>query len=100
MAFGDAGAVTLWLALDTYTDRYDWSGEDSSVFETRERQDQARLRLGGALELVIDRDWNAWGSLEGILAGPESDRRIYGDILGLGVEDTELYFRLGVTYKF
>lgn len=61
------------------------------------RQSHARLRLGGALELVIDRHWNVWGLLEGIIAGPSRD--LYGDILGAG-EDTELYLRLGFTHKF
>ncbi len=61
------------------------------------RQNHARLRLGGALELVIDRHWNVWGLLEGIIAGPSRD--LYGDIFGAG-EDTELYLRLGFTHKF
>lgn len=62
------------------------------------RQDTARFRLGGALDLVLDRNWNIFAILEGILAGDK--RRILGDLFGFGNTDTQLYFRLGFTYKF
>jgi hypothetical protein len=62
------------------------------------RQDIARFRFGGALDLVLDRNWNLWALLEGIIAGEK--RRILGDLFGFGNEDTQLYFRLGFTYKF
>ena len=61
------------------------------------RQNLARLRLGGALELALGPTGNIWAVLEGILAGESRD--LYGDVLGLG-GDTELYFRLGYTHKF
>lgn len=100
--FSDHGAFTTWLGLDLHTDRYDWTGSDSDVLSARgaagERQDLARLRLGGALEVVLDRHWNVWGVLEGILAGPSRD--VLGDTFGFGADDTNLYFRLGATYKF
>ena len=45
--------------------------------------------------------------LEGIIVdaqdlGDDDDtaRRLYSDIFGLGVDDTEFYFRLGFSYKF
>ncbi len=62
------------------------------------RQDLGRLRLGGSLDLVLGRNWNLWALLEGILAGEK--RRILGDLFGFGNLDTQLYFRLGLTYKF
>ena len=157
--FAEAGAFTLWLGFDTYSDQYDWWGENSDCLirsdavsapasgfsggtpearqasaedivanemvlpltdesdgcdpETRVvpeagmeedtgalrdgRQSQARVRLGGSLELVLSRSANIWAILEGVLAGESRD--LYGDILGLG-GDTELYFRLGYTHKF
>ncbi len=115
--FSDRGAFTLWLALDMYTDRYDFGGKtdaggtcnasgtggpssDCIASVKGDRQNQARLRLGGALELVIDRYWNAFGQLEGIILGPSTPRRLFSDIFGFGIEDTELYFRLGITHKF
>lgn len=123
--FANRGAFTLYLGLDLTTDRYDWAEEESdclvvprgdnidmgasacSFLEPGDidpddggRQTMMRLRLGGTLELVINNHWNAWGGLEGILVGPERGRRILGDIYGFGNADTELYMRLGMTYKF
>lgn len=80
---------------DDISPESDPSFEDGALRDGR--QNTARLRLGGALTLVINRNWNVWGLLEGILAGPPRD--LYGDILGAG-EDTELYLRLGLTHKF
>jgi hypothetical protein len=62
------------------------------------RQDVARLRLGGALDLVLSRHWNIWALLEGVLAGDK--RRVLGDVFGLNGTDTQLYFQLGLSYKF
>ncbi len=114
--FSEAGAFTLWLALDAYSDRWDWCEEDSGRFPAPagtagctdtppggldySRQNQARLRLGGSLEIVLGRRWNVWGLLEGIIVGPADGRRLYGDIFGFGPDDTKLYMRAGVTYKF
>jgi len=100
--FSSAGAFSLWLAVDMYTDRWDWEGGDSdALFDgAGERQSQTRLRLGGSLEVVLTRSWNAWATFEGIIVGPTATRRILGDVLNTGAEDTELYGRIGVTYKF
>lgn len=117
--FGDRGAFSLWLGFDSYTDRWDYDSADVNGNENFDeligpgsdgeisRQGQGRIRLGGAIELVIDRRWNAWGMLEGIIVdaqdlGDDDDtaRRLYSDIFGLGVDDTEFYFRLGFSYKF
>ncbi len=62
------------------------------------RQDLARVRLGGALDLVLSRHWNVWALMEGVLAGDK--RRMLGDLFDLGNEDTQLYFQLGLSYKF
>lgn len=105
--FSEHGAFTLWLGFDFHTDRYDWDGADSDVLacdpgctagQEFERQDTVRMRLGGSLELVLNREWNIWGQLEGILAG--NSRRVLGDVQGINDEDTEFYFRIGGTYKF
>ena len=114
--FSEAGAFTVWLALDAFSDRWDWCEEDSDRFPAPggaagctdtpasgldySRQNQARLRLGGSLEIVLSRRWNVWGLLEGVIAGPEDGRRLYGDIFGFGTDDTKLYMRAGVSYKF
>ncbi len=107
--FSEHGAFSLWLGFDFHTDRYDWSGanSDNLVCEPPngmgctgtefERQDTVRVRLGGSLELVLNREWNLWGQLEGILAG--NSRRVLGDFI-INDEDPEFYFRLGGTYKF
>jgi hypothetical protein len=41
-----------------------------------------------------------WATFEGIIVGPTETRRIFGDVLNTGAEDTELYGRIGMTYKF
>ncbi|MEM9192918.1 MAG: PEGA domain-containing protein [Myxococcota bacterium] len=112
--FSNKGAFTLWMGLDIHSDGYDWSGVDSDILvvsdfpeatepaaqvaEVRDgRQGSARFRLGGSLELVLGRHWNAWVLLEGVI-GPSRD--ILGNLWGFGPEDTELYVRLGLTHKF
>jgi hypothetical protein len=117
--FGTGASVTLWTALDFYTDQYGFRERDSDVAlpimtgdDLPGRNSAVRLRIGGALEFVLGRNWNAWGSIDGILAdgnGTEANpsgigrrglgRRMYGDWLFFGT-DPELYLRLGVTYKF
>lgn len=107
--FSEEGAFTLWIAEDFSTDRYDWAEDDAKTLVVSDvsgagtggrdgRQNLARVRFGGALELVINRHWNAWGVLEGILLG--KGRAIYGDAFRLGLGDSELYYRAGLTYKF
>jgi hypothetical protein len=102
--FSNAGAFTLWLGLDMYTDRWDWTAEDSDVLfhlsGEDDRQNQTRIRLGGALEVVLSPSWNVWGIFEGVILGPSESRRILGDVFGFGGVDTELYGRAGVTYRF
>lgn len=109
--------VTLWLGLDLSTDQYAGHARNSSAFADygpsadpicREgaggtlncsRQDMARLRLGGAVEFNIDRNWGVFGIFEGVLAQSSDHRRLYSDIIGQ-VPDIRIYPRLGVTYKF
>lgn len=115
--FSDQGAFTLWVGLDLSSDEYaghplnagtylDFapSGEAyCTVEETTStlncpREDFARARLGGSLELVLTRDWNLWFLLEGILSS--QPRRIMGNLLGIQANDTQFYFRIGTTHKF
>jgi hypothetical protein len=115
--FGAGASVTLWGALDYYTDQYGFSERDSDVAlpvasgsDLPDRNAAARFRLGGAMEFVLGRNWNAFGQVDGILAdGSGVDRsgavprglgrRMFGD-WGPFTADPELYVRLGVTYKF
>lgn len=125
--FGDEGAFSLWLGLDVTSDEYAGHGLNSSVFVDYAndpnhpvptggrnyctldtampstvihcpREDWARARLGGSLELRLDRNWNLWFLLEGILNS--APRRIMGNLLGIEANDTQFYFRIGTTYKF
>jgi hypothetical protein len=115
--FADQGAFTLWLALDISSDEYaghplnsgaylDYGPNGMAYCTTTSapatircpREDWARARLGGTLELVLARNWNIWFLLEGILN--PSPRRIMGNLLGIETNDTQFYFRLGTTYKF
>ncbi|MBX3248956.1 MAG: PEGA domain-containing protein [Myxococcales bacterium] len=114
--FLNAGNFTLWAGFDFTSDRWGWNARDSdcrsangcmddgtpirvdgSVNTIAGRQNLARFRLGGSLEFILTKHWNAWGSFEGAFGQP---RRILGDVFGGGNEDLQLYFRLGVTYKF
>jgi hypothetical protein len=115
--FGAGASVTLWGALDYYTDQYGFSERDSdfalpvaSGSDLPDRDAAARFRIGGAMEFVLGRNWNAFGQVDGILAdGSGVDRsgavprglgrRMFGD-WGPFTADPELYVRLGVTYKF
>ena len=120
--FSEQGAFTLWVAMDVSSDEYAGHPLNSSAFldygpgatEASDRycteqttprtqlscprEDYARARLGGSLELVLTRNWNIWFLLEGILSS--QPRRIMGNLLGIEANDTQFYFRLGTTYKF
>ncbi len=125
--FGDQGAFTLWVGLDISSDEYPGHGLNHSVYVSYTddpnfaipaggppaenycttngtsilscpREDWARARLGGSLELVLTRNWNLWFLLEGILN--QAPRRIMGNLLGIEANDTQFYFRIGTTYKF
>lgn len=112
--FSRAGGFSLWLGMDTYSDRWDFCGRNSDrlagdgcepmmpmaldLDTYRERQKGVRLRLGGSLEIVINHHWNVWALFEGVIAG--SQRRILGDVLGILGEDSQVYLRLGFTFKF
>ena len=114
-------AVTLWLGLDIHSDEYAAHARQSGAFADYEpshgmtplcmggadrrltcasqRQDQARMRLGGAVEFAIDRHWNFWFIFEGILAQPSDHRRMLSGFL-FDAADIRIYPRLGFTYKF
>lgn len=95
--FSNRGAFTLWFGVDNYTDKWPYLETDSSTeMPLLGRDASTRARLGGSLEFVMSNHWNAWGTLEGVVAG--HNRRVYGDFIW--THDPLLYFRLGVTYKF
>jgi hypothetical protein len=109
--FSRAGAVSLWVALDMHSDRWQWSGtnrnalhviETADGVELRNRQVLARARIGGSLELTVSKRMNFWGMFEGTL-GPE--RRIYGNLFlnpdrRTGRADPQIYAMVGITLKF
>ena len=98
--FGRAGSVTLWAAMDVYSDRWDWHGSDGGRLHNPGdlgRQTTVRARLGGSVEIIMNREWNIWGSFEGAFG---DKRRVLGNILGAGNVDSSIYGRLGLTYKF
>jgi hypothetical protein len=116
--FSEQGAFTLWDAMDISSDEYAGHPLNSSAFLDFgpngdaycmatttggsmlhcPREEFARARLGGSLELVLTRNWNIFFLLEGILSS--QPRRILGNIIGIQTNDTQFYFRIGTTYKF
>jgi hypothetical protein len=66
---------------------------------TQSRQDQFRVRLGGAAEFNITRNWGFYMIFEGILWQPSDHRRLLSDLVGEGPE-IRIYPRLGATYRF
>ncbi|MGB5810505.1 MAG: PEGA domain-containing protein [Polyangiales bacterium] len=97
--FPPRGALSLWMAMDFNSDRWDFEGSNSNVLVTNSgRQNLVRGRLGGSLEIVVTRKWNVWVEVEGIVAG--KDRRILGDVFGGGRPDTRVYAQAGATFKF
>ncbi|MFZ1864362.1 MAG: PEGA domain-containing protein [Polyangiales bacterium] len=96
--FPPRGSFSIWMALDFNSDRWDFAGSDSSMFVTTSRQNLARGRLGGSLEIVVTRKWNIWLEVEGIVAGNE--RRVLGDVFGGGHSDALVYGQFGATFKF
>jgi hypothetical protein len=102
--FSRAGAFTLWFAADFTSDQWNFMADQRNTTiheiagEGFPRQNMWRARIGGSLEILINRNWNIFGILEGIVAG--DNRRIFGDIWSAGNSDLKLYFRGGFTYKF
>ncbi len=96
--FPPRGALSVWMAMDFNSDRWNFEGSDSSVFATNSRQNIVRGRLGGSLEFVVTQKWNVWLEVEGIVAGQR--RRVLGDVFGGGHPDSLVYGQLGATFKF
>lgn len=113
-------AVSLWFGMDITSDEYAAHPRSSDTWVTREpshpttdicmaaagtltcspqRQDMVRLRLGGAVEFVINRNWNVWAIFEGILYQPNDYRRLLSGFAANEI-DIRVYPRLGVTFKF
>ena len=96
--FPPRGALSIWMAMDFNSDRWDFDGRNSNVVVTSSRQNIVRGRLGGSLEFVVTRKWNVWLEVEGIVAGQR--RRVLGDVFGGGRADSWVYGQLGATLKF
>lgn len=93
--------VTAWLGLDLSTDDYPFREQDSARLAGEvQRQNLARARLGGATAWRFYQAWSVHLRLEGILASTGGRRRLYGDVLGLGNSDTEVYGELGAGYAW
>ncbi|MBI2897145.1 MAG: PEGA domain-containing protein [Deltaproteobacteria bacterium] len=97
--FGEWGAFTLRLPIELYSEKCgDVPTDPSITLGVCDRDDNARLRFGGLLEVVTSSRWNLFALFEGVLSGGERDA--YQDVLGTGNRDTLVYFKLGGTYKF
>jgi len=96
--FPPRGAFSIWIAGDFNSDRWDFDGSNNRILVTNSRQNVARARLGGSLEIVVTRKWNVWIEVEGIVAGDR--RRVLGDQFGGGHPDPLVYGQLGATFKF
>lgn len=96
--FPPRGALSVWMAMDFNSDRWDFNGRNSSEAVTSSRQNLVRGRLGGSLEFVVTEKWNVWLEVEGIVAGQR--RRVLGDVFGGGRADSLVYGQLGATFKF
>lgn len=121
-------AVTLWAGVDIVSDEYaghprnehvllDYGpggitdvicpipGMSTTMLEgwqlscTQQRQTMGRFRIGGSVEIAIDRSWGIWGIFEGIVAEPSDSRRMLGGFI-FDAQDIRIYPRLGVTFKF
>lgn len=122
-------AVTLWAGVDITSDEYAGHPRREGVYLDyapgpspgvmicdapttpttmdgwalncgQQRQTMGRFRIGGAVEIAIDRYWGIWGVFEGVVAEPSDSRRLLGAVLGTNEQDIRIYPRLGVTFKF
>ena len=96
--FPPRGALSIWMAIDFNSDRWDFDDRNSDLVVAGSRQNAVRGRLGGSLEIVVTRKWNVWLEVEGIVAGER--RRVLGDVFGGGRPDSKVYARVGATFKF
>lgn len=96
--FPPRGAFSVWIAGDFNSDRWDFDGRNSGNAVRNSRENFARARLGGSLEIVVTKKWNVWIEVEGIVAGKR--RPMLGDIFGAGRPDSLVYGQFGATFKF
>ncbi len=96
--FPPHGALSVWIAGDFNSDRWDFNGRNSNDAVRSSRENFVRARLGGSLEFVVTKKWNVWIEVEGIVAGKR--RPILGDIFGGGHADSLIYGQFGATFKF
>ncbi len=93
--FSDSDDTRVYTGVDGNGNPTGTPTDRSAFYD--DRQNLARFRIGGSLEFILTKNWNAWASFEGVFGG---NRRVLGDIFGAGNDDLNLYTRLGVTYKF
>lgn len=93
--------ASAWVGLDLSTDDYPFREQDAAPLVGEvSRQNLARARLGGAVAWRFFEGWSLHLRLEGILASSGGRRRLYGDVLGIGNPDTEMYGELGAGYAW
>ncbi|HEY8432734.1 MAG TPA: PEGA domain-containing protein [Sandaracinaceae bacterium] len=93
--------LSLWLGVDLSTDDYPFVETDASTrLAAVGRQDLARARLGGAVDVRVTPEWSIGVRVEGVLGSSAGRRRIFGDVLELGNEDTQVYGDVAAVYSW
>jgi hypothetical protein len=89
-------SITGWIGVDFTTDAYPFTEQDAAVRLAGDvsRQDLVRGRVGGAVDWRFASAWSLGVRLEGIFASTGGRRRILGDVLELGNQDSEFYGEL------
>ena len=101
--FAKRAAMTLWVGVDLYRDRYTRNTE--TALDLRQTDKTGMVRFGGSFELRLTSYWNLFTTFEGNLLGTE--RNIYdglfrtvNDMGTQGNQASVFSGRLGFTYKF
>lgn len=101
--FAKRAAMTLWVGLDFYRDRY--TRNTMTALDVRQTDQTGMVRFGGSFELRLTSYWNLFTTFEGNLLGTE--RNIYdglfrtvNDMGTQGNQASVFSGRLGFTYKF
>lgn len=93
--------ATIWGGVDFSSDGYPFAENDSTArLPGGDRQDLIRARIGAAVGWRFAVGWSVDLRFEGALASTGGRRRLFGDVLGLGNDDTEVYGTLGVSHHW
>lgn len=93
--------ATIWGGVDLSTDGYPFTENDAGVrLPASERQDLVRARIGAAVGWRFAEGWSVGLRFEGALASTGGRRRLLGDVLGLGNDDTEVYGALTAAHHW